>query len=108
MLHFKVRFHNVAFGYTVSHRWDNGNNVIALGRSDRAFIAINNGVTDKYRTWLTGLDMGMYCAVITCDNNRPPCGNSGGTLRPSIIVGPRGGADFVVPSGEEPMIAIHA
>ena len=54
----------------------------------------------------TGLPDGDYCDVITCDNPVPPCGNSGGTCRDTITVS-GGFATITVPTGEDPMIAIH-
>ena len=55
----------------------------------------------------TGLAEGQYCDVISCDNNRPPCRNTGGHCRPPIHVDWSGFAQFDVPTGEDPMIAIH-
>ena len=80
---------------------------IAFGRGDRGFIVINN---EDYALseWLqTGLPEGEYCDVVSCDNNRPPCGNAGRQCRPSVYVDSSGFAQFNVPNGEDPMIAIH-
>jgi alpha-amylase len=102
-----VRFHNVALGYPVSHWWDNGGDRIAFGRSGRGFIVINNEGSGFSQTFATGLPQGAYCDVISCDNNRPPCGNSGGSCRGEFSVDGSGNAHITVPSGEDPMIALH-
>jgi len=102
-----VKFHNVALGYPVTHWWDNGGDRIAFGRSGRAFIAINNEGSQQSQTFSTGLPSGVYCDVISCDNNRPPCGNSGGSCRGEYIVDASGMAHLTIPSGEDPMVAIH-
>nr|BAV13234.1 alpha-amylase [Eisenia fetida] len=102
-----VRFHNVAIGNPVSNWWDNGFQAIAFGRGNRGFIFINNEDFAITQTLQTGLPGGEYCDVISCDNNRPPCGNSGGACRATVIVNGDGTATFDVPNGENPMIAIH-
>jgi len=80
---------------------------IAFGRGCRAFIVINNEDISLAEWLHTGLAEGEYCDVISCDNNRPPCGNTGRTCRPSIHVDDEGFALFNVPHIEDPMIAIH-
>jgi len=80
---------------------------VAFGRGDRGFVVINNE-DFALSEWLqTGLAAGQYCDVISCDNNRPPCANSGGTCRPPICVDSFGFAQFSVTNGEDPLIAIH-
>ena len=106
-IHNMVRFHNVALGYPVSNWWDNGGDRIAFARTGRAFIVINNenaGFTDTFQTTLPA---GQYCDVITCDNNRPPCGNSGGACRGEITVNGAGQASIAVPNDDDPVVAIH-
>jgi alpha-amylase len=102
-----VRFHNAAHGQSVANWWDNGGDAIAFGRGNRAFIIINNENYAVSQTLQTGLPVGEYCDVITCDNNRPPCGNTGGSCRAAINVDGNGYATFNVPNGEDPMIAIY-
>jgi len=102
-----VKFHNAALGYPVSHWWDNGMDRIAFGRSGRGFIVINNEGSALQQQFQTGLPAGQYCDVISCDNNRPPCGNSGGGCRAAVTVDGVGNAVFNVPSGEDPIVAIH-
>jgi alpha-amylase len=102
-----VRFHNVALNNRVSNWWDNGMDAIAFGRSGRGFIVINNEGFTVSETLQTGMAAGQYCDVITCDNNRPPCGNSGGACRAEITVDSGGLAFFSVPNDSDPVIAIH-
>lgn len=102
-----VRFHNTAIGYPVSNWWDNGYQAISFSRGNKAFIAINNEDFSVTRSFDTGLPAGEYCDVISCDNNRPPCGNTGGSCRGSYSVDFDGTSIFTVPSGEDPMIALH-
>ena len=77
-----VRFHNSVAGAPVTNWWDSGNNTIAFGRQGKGFIVINNESYDVTQTLETGLPDGDYCDVISCDNNIPPCGNSGETVEP--------------------------
>jgi alpha-amylase len=102
-----VKFHNAALGYPVTNWWENGMDRIAFGRSGRGFIVINNEGSQFTQTFSTGMPAGQYCDVISCDNNRPPCGNSGGGCRGEITVNGSGQASITTPSGEDPMIAIH-
>jgi alpha-amylase len=102
-----VKFHNAAIGQSVANWWDNGGDAIAFGRGNRGFIIINNENYSINQRLLTGLPAGEYCDVISCDNNRPPCGNSGGGCRAAITVDSSGYATFNVPNGEDPMIAIY-
>ena len=43
---------------------DDGSNLIAFSRGDRAWIAINNDLTAQTHTFTTGLPTGTYCDVI--------------------------------------------
>lgn len=106
-IHNMVRFHNVALGQPVTHWWENGLDRIAFGRNGRAFIAINNEPSSFTFTYNTGLPAGQYCDVITCDNNRPPCGNSGGGCRAEITVNGSGSASITIPANDDPVVAIH-
>jgi len=81
---------------------------IAFGRGDRGFIVINNEPDVSLSERLqTGLPESRYCDVISCDNNLPPCGNTGGKCRSEIYVDVAGFAQFDVPAGEDPILAIH-
>jgi len=81
---------------------------IAFGRGDRAFIVLNNEHFALSERLQTGLPEGEYCDVISCDNNLPPCGNTGGQCRPTVHVDCDGFALFNVPTdGQDPIIAIH-
>lgn len=102
-----VRFHNIVMGQLVNNWWDNGYQAIAFGRGDRGFIVINIEDFPLDELLQTGLPEGQYCDVISCDNNRPPCRNSGATCRPSVYVDSSGFARFNVPNGQDPLIAIH-
>jgi alpha-amylase len=102
-----VRFHNTVIGNGVVNWWDNGFQAIAFGRGNRGFIFINNEDFSITMTLQTGLPAGEYCDVISCDNNYPPCGDSGGSCRNTVTVNSDGTASFTVPNGENPIIAIH-
>ncbi|MFD9030618.1 carbohydrate-binding module family 20 domain-containing protein [Streptomyces sp. NPDC059567] len=58
-----VGFRNAARGTAVTHWWDNGNNAIAFGRGDKAYVALNHEGTSLTRTFQTGLPAGTYCDV---------------------------------------------
>jgi alpha-amylase len=102
-----VRFHNTALGQSVSNWWDNGFNAVAFGRGNKAFIVLNNEDYTLNQRLQTGLPAGDYCDVVTCDTNKPPCGNSGGKCRASIKVDSTGFATFSVPNGDNSFFAIH-
>jgi len=102
-----VRFHNVALNQPVTHWWENGMDRIAFGRNGRGFIVINNESGTLSQSFNTGLPAGQYCDVITCDNNKPPCGNSGGGCRAEITVNSSGQATITVPQDDDPVVAIH-
>ena len=53
-----IGFHNAALGKPVSNGWDNGNDAIAFGRGDRAFIVINNEDYQIEETLYKGLPIG--------------------------------------------------
>ncbi len=98
-----VKFHNAALGEPVSNWEDNGNMRIAFSRGSSGFIAINKESGDWSYTFQTGLPAGEYCDVISCDNNRPPCGD----CRAPINVDGGGMATITVPDDADPVIAIH-
>ncbi len=43
--------------------WDDGSQVIAFGRGDRGYVAINAGASPITRTWSTSMAPGTYCNV---------------------------------------------
>ncbi|MFE1229405.1 carbohydrate-binding module family 20 domain-containing protein [Streptomyces sp. NPDC058745] len=58
-----VGFRNAARGASVTNWWDNGNNAIAFGRGDKAYVAINHETSALSRTFQTSLAAGTYCDV---------------------------------------------
>lgn len=58
-----VAFRNTARGASVTNWWDNGNNAIAFGRGDKAYVAINHESGSLTRTFQTSLPAGGYCDV---------------------------------------------
>ncbi|MEU8520284.1 carbohydrate-binding module family 20 domain-containing protein [Streptomyces sp. NPDC048577] len=58
-----VGFRNAARGAAVTGWWDNGDNAIAFGRGDKAYVAINHQNTALTRTFQTSLAGGTYCDV---------------------------------------------
>ncbi|MET9375000.1 carbohydrate-binding module family 20 domain-containing protein [Streptomyces sp. NPDC002992] len=58
-----VGLRNAARGTAVGNWWDNGNNAIAFGRGDKAYVAINHEGSSLTRTFQTGLPAGTYCDV---------------------------------------------
>ncbi|MEU6943869.1 carbohydrate-binding module family 20 domain-containing protein [Streptomyces sp. NPDC046316] len=58
-----VGLRNAARGTAVTNWWDNGNNAIAFGRGDKAYVALNHEGSSLTRTFQTGLPAGTYCDV---------------------------------------------
>ncbi len=58
-----VKFRNNARGASVTNWWDNGNNTIAFGRGDKAYVVINHEGSTVNRTFQTSLAAGTYCDV---------------------------------------------
>ncbi|MFB9347932.1 carbohydrate-binding module family 20 domain-containing protein [Streptomyces heliomycini] len=58
-----VKFRNTAGSAGVTNWWDNGNNAIAFGRGDKAYVAINHESGSLNRTFQTSLPAGTYCDV---------------------------------------------
>ena len=95
-----VAFHNVAKGTGVSHWWTNGNDQIAFGRGDKAYVVINHEGGSLSRTFQTGLPAGTYCDVVHGD----PTG--GGCAGPSYAVD--GTGRFTATVGAHDALALHA
>ncbi|POX40572.1 glycosidase [Streptomyces sp. Ru73] len=58
-----VAFRNTAAGAAVTNWWDNGNDAIAFGRGDKAYVAINHEASSLSRTFQSALPTGNYCDV---------------------------------------------
>ncbi|QES37727.1 glycosidase [Streptomyces venezuelae] len=58
-----VKFRNAARGASVTDWWDNGNDTIAFGRGDKAYVVINHEGATVNRTFQTSLAAGTYCDV---------------------------------------------
>ncbi|MEV7225460.1 carbohydrate-binding module family 20 domain-containing protein [Polymorphospora sp. NPDC051019] len=58
-----VGFRNAAGDAAVTNWWDNGNDQIAFGRGNRAYVAINAEGGTLTRTFQTSLPAGTYCDV---------------------------------------------
>ncbi|PIK42765.1 putative alpha-amylase 4N isoform X2 [Apostichopus japonicus] len=96
-----VGFRNTAYGEQLTNWWDNGNQQIAFGRGNKAFIAINNDGYTLSETLQTGLPSGVYCDIITGDLDSGSCTGS------TVSVDNSGYAYFNVINGEDPVVAIH-
>ncbi|MZE77875.1 glycosidase [Streptomyces sp. SID5475] len=58
-----VAFRNTAGSSAVTNWWDNGNDAIAFGRGNAAYVAINHEGGSLSRTFQTSLPSGSYCDV---------------------------------------------
>ncbi|MFC6062239.1 alpha-amylase [Streptomyces ochraceiscleroticus] len=58
-----VAFRNTAHGTAVTNWWDNGNDAIAFGRGEAAYVAINHEGSSLSRTFQSSLPAGNYCDV---------------------------------------------
>ncbi|MEU6882713.1 carbohydrate-binding module family 20 domain-containing protein [Streptomyces sp. NPDC046712] len=76
-----VGFRNAARGTAVGNWWDNGNNAIAFGRGDKAYVAINHEGSSLTRTFQTGLAAGTYCDV---QNNTAVTVNASGQFTATL------------------------
>jgi len=96
-----VKWRNAAADAHLANWWDNGNNQIAFSRGDKAFIAMNNEGSALDKTLSTGLPAGTYCDIISGSPTKSGCSGT------TVTVGPDGFAQINVPSGNDPMVAIH-
>ncbi|MDQ4502855.1 alpha-amylase family protein [Sinomonas sp. ASV322] len=87
-----VAWHNAAARADVANWYDDGANLVAFSRGDKAWIAINNGTAAGTIDVQTGMPPGTYCDVIS--------GSSAGGMctGPTITVDPRGFAVVTVPA----------
>ncbi|MFE5633587.1 carbohydrate-binding module family 20 domain-containing protein [Streptomyces sp. NPDC056543] len=76
-----VGFRNAARGTAVGNWWDNGNNAIAFGRGDKAYVALNHEGSSLTRTFQTGLPAGTYCDV---QSNTPVTVNAAGQFTATL------------------------
>ncbi|MBW1596472.1 carbohydrate-binding module family 20 domain-containing protein [Streptomyces sp. JJ38] len=58
-----VGLRNTAHGQPVTNWWDNGNDAIAFGRGDVAYVALNQEGSSLTHTFQTSLPGGTYCDV---------------------------------------------
>jgi alpha-amylase len=95
-----VGFANAAGTAAVANWWDNGNNQIAFGRGNRAFIVLNGEGGTIDRTFNTGLPNGNYCDVISGSKEGGKCTGK------SVQVN-NGQAKINVPASPDGIFAIH-
>jgi alpha-amylase len=96
-----VGFRNAVRGTPVVNWWDNGNDVIAFGRGDRGYLALNDeGTAVTGRRWQTRLPAGRYCDVVH------------GELRGGACTGPvltvDAGGWFAADLAPHDAVALHA
>eukprot|EP00002_Diphylleia_rotans_P009574 TRINITY_DN19961_c0_g1_i1.p1 TRINITY_DN19961_c0_g1~~TRINITY_DN19961_c0_g1_i1.p1 ORF type:complete len:528 (-),score=104.17 TRINITY_DN19961_c0_g1_i1:244-1827(-) len=83
--------------------WDNGNDKIAFGRGNKAFVAISSSNGHFERSYQTGLPSGRYCDIINGDYANGVCTGK------VITVDGSGFATIVYGDGNEvTAAAIHA
>lgn len=58
-----VKFRNTARGTGMTNWWDNGNDAIAFGRGNKAYVVINHEGSSVGRTFQTSLAAGSYCDI---------------------------------------------
>lgn len=86
-----VGFHNAVSTAKVTKWYDDGKNLIAFSRGKQGWVAINNEVKARTRTFSTGLPKGKYCDIIHGSATQGSC--SGTTIK----VDARGRAKLKVP-----------
>jgi len=87
-----VAWHNYATGSPVSNWYDDGNNLAAFSRGNKAWIAVNNETAAKTVTVATGLPAGRYCDIIHGALSRNRC------TGPVVTIDLRGRATVTVPA----------
>ncbi|KRV46710.1 glycosidase [Wenjunlia vitaminophila] len=95
-----VAFRNVSAGTGVTNWWSNGNDAIAFGRGDKAYVAINHEGGPITRTFQTSLPAGTYCDV---QHGDPTSG--GGCTGTTYTVG--GDGTFTATVGANDAVALH-
>ncbi|WP_063774978.1 carbohydrate-binding module family 20 domain-containing protein [Streptacidiphilus anmyonensis] len=97
-----VGWHNAAQGAAVANWYDDGSNLIAFSRGDKAWITINNENTTQTRTFQTGLPAGTYCDVIHGDYTA----STGACSGPTVAVDANG--DATVSVAAKDAVALYA
>lgn len=98
MIGFKISAGNT----TMANWWDNGNNQIAFGRGNRAFIVFNGESGNLNQNLATELPAGIYCDVISGSRIKNSCS---GII---INVGSDGRATFnIAGNAADGVIAVH-
>ena len=94
-----VGFHNAANGAGVTQWWSNGNNQMAFGRGDRAYVALNKEGGTLTRTFSTSLPAGTYCDVISGSPTSTGCSGTAVTVA--------GNGTFTASVGAYDALALH-
>ncbi|MET3807717.1 alpha-amylase [Nakamurella sp. UYEF19] len=94
-----VGWHNDAGRAAVTNWYDDGDNLAAFSRGDRAFIAVNNETAAKKVTVQTGLAAGTYCDIIHGSKAQHGCSG------PTVRVDYRGQTTITVPAKDS--VAIY-
>jgi alpha-amylase len=87
-----VAWHNYAGDAPVANWYDDGDNLAAFSRGDRAWIAVNNESAVKTVTLHTGLSAGKYCDIIHGSLSHHSC------TGPTVTVDKHGMATVTVPA----------
>ncbi|GLW72763.1 hypothetical protein Kpho02_50620 [Kitasatospora phosalacinea] len=95
-----VAFRNTAEGTGITDWWDNGNNAVAFGRGDKAFVAVNHESGSLTRAFQTSLPAGTYCDVQHGDPTA-----DGGCTGTTYTVGPDG--KFTATIGGDDAVALY-
>ncbi|MDP9794133.1 alpha-amylase [Catenuloplanes nepalensis] len=94
-----VAFRNAAAGTAVTNWWTDGDDQIAFGRGNRAYVAINRTGGTLNRTFQTSLPAGTYCDVQHGDLT------GGGCTGPVYTV--NGAGQFTAAIGPNDAVALH-
>ncbi|MET9675438.1 carbohydrate-binding module family 20 domain-containing protein [Streptomyces sp. NPDC006482] len=95
-----VAFRNAAEGAALTNWWDNGNNAIAFGRGNKAFVTVNRESGSITQTFQTSLPAGTYCDVQHGDPT-----STGGCTGTTYTVGSDG--KFTATVAGNDAIALH-
>ncbi|GAA4880587.1 hypothetical protein GCM10023235_71070 [Kitasatospora terrestris] len=98
-----VAFRNAAGDTAITNWWDDGDNAIAFGRGDKAYVAVNRGGGALTRTFQTSLPAGTYCDVEHGD----PAAN-GGCTGTTYSVGSDGRFTATVGAGDAVALYVGA
>nr|P08486.1 RecName: Full=Alpha-amylase; AltName: Full=1,4-alpha-D-glucan glucanohydrolase; Flags: Precursor [Streptomyces hygroscopicus]AAA26698.1 alpha-amylase precursor (E.C. 3.2.1.1) [Streptomyces hygroscopicus] len=75
-----VGFRNAVGSAELTNWWDNGGRPLAFARSDKGFVALNNGDAALTQTFATSLPAGTYCDVVhaasSCDGDTVTVGDT--------------------------------